>query len=174
MITIKHGDITQEEVDVIVNAANTGLKGGGGVDGAIHRAAGSSVMEECRRIGGCRTGEAVITGAGRLKAKKIIHTPGPVWHGGKSGEAELLRSCYAASFRLAAEHSLRSIAFPAISTGVYGYPVEAAARIALEEGLKHKDDLDEIVYVCFSSGDLDIYRKIYSEITSGRGMNPAR
>ena len=164
-ITIKQGDITREKVDVIVNAANTGLRGGGGVDGAIHRAAGPSVMDECRKIGGCKTGEAVITAAGNLPAKKIIHTPGPVWHGGNSGEPELLRSSYKNSLNLAVDNDLRTIAFPSISTGIYGYPIEEAARIALDEGLKHIDDLDEIVYVCFSQGDYETYKNIYKELT---------
>jgi O-acetyl-ADP-ribose deacetylase (regulator of RNase III) len=134
MITIKLGDITQEDVEAIVNAANTGLRGGGGVDGAIHRAAGPKVMEECRKIGSCPTGEAVITNAGNLKAKKIIHTAGPVWSGGKKDEARLLRNCYRNSFLLAKKNLLKTIAFPAISTGVYGYPIEGATRIALSVG----------------------------------------
>jgi O-acetyl-ADP-ribose deacetylase len=163
-IIIKQGDITRERVDVIVNAANTGLSGGGGVDGAIHRAAGSSVMDECRKIGGCRTGEAVLTAAGELNAKGIIHTPGPVWRGGKKGEEKLLRDSYSNSFRLAAEKGFKSIAFPSISTGVYGYPTEEAAKIAIDEGLKNSAYFDEITYVCFSSRDLGIYQKIYQEI----------
>lgn len=161
MITIKLGDITQEAVDVIVNAANTGLRGGGGVDGAIHRAAGPSVLEECRRIGGCKTGEAVMTNAGRLKAKAIIHTPGPVWHGGDRGEPDLLKNCYENSLLLAKKSGFKTIAFPAISTGVYGYPVEAAAKIALDVGRRFEKDFDEIRYVCFSDDDVEVYRKIY-------------
>ncbi len=163
-ITIKLGDITQETVDVIVNAANTRLAGGGGVDGAIHRAAGPSVMEECREIGSCPTGEAVITNAGKLKALKVIHTPGPVWHGGDRSEPELLRGCYKNSFNLAKENELRTIAFPAISTGVYGYPIEAAARIALEEGMKRLKEFEEIRYVCFSKDDQKIYERVYEEL----------
>jgi len=163
MITIKIGDITQEDVDVIVNAANTGLRGGGGVDGAIHRAAGPTVMEECRKIGACPTGEAVITSAGNLKAKKIIHTAGPVWNGGKKDEAGLLRNCYRNSFLLAKKNLLKTIAFPAISTGVYGYPIEGAARIALSVGREFEKDFDEIRYVCFSQRDFQIYRMIYNE-----------
>ena len=164
-ITIKHGDITKEDVDVIVNAANTSLRGGGGVDGAIHRAAGPSVLEECMKIGGCGTGEAVITGAGDLIAKKIIHTPGPVWHGGDRDEAEKLAGCYRNSFKLAQENGLKTIAFPAISTGVYGYPVEKAAWIALEEGRRFKEDFDEIRYICFSEGDYHVYQKVWRELT---------
>ena len=166
-IIIKKGDITKEDVDVIVNAANTGLRGGGGVDGAIHRAAGPSVMEECRKIGSCPTGEAVITGAGKLPAKNIIHTPGPVWHGGRSGEADLLRGSYRNSLTLARENGLRSIAFPAISTGIYGYPLEEATRIAIGEGLAHLGHFDEIRYVCFSQGDLEVYQKVYKELLNG-------
>ncbi len=164
MITIKRADITEEDVDVIVNAANTGLRGGGGVDGAIHRAAGPGVMEECRRIGGCPTGRAVITGAGNLKAKKIIHTAGPVWGGGKRGEDELLKNCYENSFRLAKEAGMRSIAFPAISTGVYGYPIEEATRIALAAGRRSEKDFDEVRFVCFSDRDLEVYRKLWEQV----------
>jgi len=163
-IVIKRGDITEEEVDAIVNAANTSLLGGGGVDGAIHRAAGPSVLDECKNIGGCKTGEAVITNAGNLKAKKIIHTPGPVWHGGKRGEQELLRNSYNNSFRLARENGLRTIAFPAISTGIYGYPLEEATRIAISEGVKVLDYFDEIRYICFSQGDFEVYKKIFDEL----------
>lgn len=165
-ITIKLGDITKQEVDAIVNAANTQLAGGGGVDGAIHRAAGPSVMEECRKIGACPTGEAVITGAGKLKAKRIIHTPGPVWNGGKNGEPELLRKCYRNSFRLAKDNGLATIAFPAISTGVYGYPVEDAARIAIGEGMKHISDFLEIRYICFSEVDHGVYLRVHEELSA--------
>ena len=163
-IIIKQGDITLEEVDAIVNAANTGLKGGGGVDGAIHRAVGPSVMEECRTIGGCKTGEAVITGAGVLSVKKIIHTPGPVWKSGNKGEPEQLRNCYLNSFKLAKDNGLNSIAFPAISTGVYGYPLEEATMIAISEGFKWQDKFDKIVYVCFSQGDYEAYKRIYEQL----------
>ena len=158
MITIKQGDITKESVDVIVNAANTGLKGGGGVDGAIHRAAGPQVMVECRAIGHCPTGTAVITGAGNLLAKKIIHTAGPVWNGGSRREPELLRDCYVGSFRLAKAHGLRTIAFPAISTGVYGYPKREAATIALNVGIQFEKKFNEIRYLCFTTEDLQIYQ----------------
>ncbi len=162
MITIKRGDITKEDVGVIVNAANTGLRGGGGVDGAIHRAAGPGVMEECRKIAGCPTGQAVMTNAGNLKARKIIHTAGPVWSGGKRGEAELLKNCYENSFRLAREAGLKSIAFPAISTGVYGYPIEEATQIALAAGRRFEKDFDEIRFVCFSDRDLEVYQRIWN------------
>jgi O-acetyl-ADP-ribose deacetylase (regulator of RNase III) len=164
MITIKKSDITLEDVDVIVNAANTRLAGGGGVDGAIHHAAGLKVLEECRKIGGCPTGEAVITDGGRLKAKKIIHTAGPVWHGGTRGEAGLLVKSYENSFLLARKNDLRTISFPAISTGVYGYPVEEAARIALSVGKRFEKDFDEIRYICFSDRDLEVYQKVWKEL----------
>ena len=163
-IVIKLGDITEEDVDVIVNAANTGLRGGGGVDGAIHRAAGPSVLRECIDIGGCRTGEAVVTNAGGLKAKKIIHTPGPVWSGGDKGEPDLLRNSYSNSFCLARENGLKTIAFPAISAGVYGYPIEEATRIAIQEGLKVAGAFDEIRYICFSKRDYDVYQRVYEEL----------
>lgn len=163
-IVIKKGDITAEGVDVIVNAANTTLKGGGGVDGAIHRAAGKTVLQECVKIGGCETGDAVITGAGNLKARKIIHTVGPVWHGGNRNEAKLLQSCYEKSFLLAKKNNLKTIAFPAISTGVYRYPIEAATEIALREGLRFQNDFDEIRYICFSDGDLAIYNEIFKKL----------
>jgi O-acetyl-ADP-ribose deacetylase (regulator of RNase III) len=166
MITIKKGDITKEDVDVIVNAANTQLKGGGGVDGAIHRAAGPSVMAECCKIGECATGEAVITNAGSLFAKKIIHTVGPVWSGGRRGEPELLTHAYENSFKLARRHGLKTIAFPAISTGVYGYPKDAAARVALTAGKCFKGDFDDIRYVCFSAQDLEIYLAKWQELSS--------
>lgn len=164
MITLKVGDITKENVDVIVNAANTQLKGGGGVDGAIHKAAGPSVMEECRALGRCATGEAVITNAGNLQAQKIIHTVGPVWSGGSKNEKALLESAYEASFKLASSGGLKRIAFPAISTGVYRYPKKEAAKIALSVGKKYDKAFDEICYVCFSIDDLKIYREIWEGI----------
>jgi len=161
MITIKLGDITEEDIEVIVNAANTGLRGGGGVDGAIHRVAGPSVMQECRKIGECKTGDAVITNAGNLKAKKIIHTVGPIWHGGNQGEPGLLKGAYENSFLLAKKYNLKTIAFPAISTGVYGYPIEEATKIALGGGRKFEKDFDEIRYICFSQRDFDVYQQIW-------------
>lgn len=164
MITIKLGDITKEDVEVIVNAANTRLAGGGGVDGAIHRAAGPRVLEECRKIGGCPTGEAVITNAGNLKAQKIIHTAGPVWYGGNKGEAKLLENCYRNSFLVAKKHGLKSIAFPAISTGIYGYPVEEAAKIALRVGKEFEKEFEEIRYICFSKEDLEAYQKVWEDM----------
>lgn len=168
MITIKLGDITQEGVDVIVNAANTTLRGGGGVDGAIHRAAGPTVLEECLRIGSCGTGRAVLTGAGKLKAGKIIHTVGPVWQGGHRGEPDLLRGCYENSFELAKDSGLRSIAFPSISTGAYGYPLDRAARIALNCGKRYEKDFDEIRFICFAEADLKVYNEISKELSSGK------
>src|SRR3989475_7519540 len=155
------GDITQQPVDAIVNAANSSLLGGGGVDGAIHRAAGPELLEECR-IGGCPTGEARITQGYRLLAQHVIHTVGPVWSGGKRREPQLLRGCYRNSLRLAADHALRSIAFPSISTGAYRYPIEQAACIAVEtvrQQLEQPTSIELVRVVCFSGGDLEVYRQ---------------
>lgn len=157
------GDITLLDVDAVVNAANSTLLGGGGVDGAIHGAAGPDLLEECRRLGGCPAGEARITGAYRLRAGRIIHTVGPIWHGGSRGERALLRSCYQRSLQLAAEHKLGSIAFPCISTGAFGFPLEEAAPIAIKavsDFIQGNDTLETVIFCCFSAGDLACYSRL--------------
>ncbi|UCH54067.1 MAG: O-acetyl-ADP-ribose deacetylase [Pseudomonadota bacterium] len=157
MIRVVQGDITQLKVDAIVNAANSTLLGGGGVDGAIHRAAGPELKAHCATLGGCPTGEARITPGFKLPAKYVIHTVGPVYHGGKSNEATLLANCYRNSLELALQNGAKSIAFPSISTGAYGYPKDEAARIAVSTMKQYENKIDEIVACCFSAGDKALY-----------------
>ena len=165
-LEVFEGNIVELAVDAIVNAANESLLGGGGVDGAIHRAAGPGLLEECRRIGGCPTGEARITGGHDLAARHVVHTVGPVWRGGGAGEPALLAACYRDSLELAAGHGARSVAFPAISTGVYGYPPEAAARVAaaaVREAAGRLPALKRIVFCCFDRASAEIYRALLAE-----------
>ena len=166
-IEVVEGDVTKQRVDVIVNAANTTLLGGGGVDGAIHRAAGPELLEECRALGGCQTGEAKITKGYKLPAKWVIHTVGPVWRDGRHGEEELLADCYRTSLALAEQKGARAIAFPSISTGAYGFPMAKAARIAVTEirkSLKQSGSIEKVVLVCFGKSAYDIHREALSEI----------
>jgi O-acetyl-ADP-ribose deacetylase (regulator of RNase III) len=163
MIRVVQGDITQLKVDAIVNAANSTLLSGGGVDGAIHRAAGPQLKAHCATLGGCPTGEAKITPGFRLAAKHVIHTVGPVYHGGKSNEATLLANCYRNSLELAIKNGVRSIAFPSISTGAYGYPKDEAARIAVSVMKQYEGRFDEIIACCFSAGDKALYEGLVAE-----------
>ncbi len=166
-IEIVEGDITKLRVDAMVNAANTTLLGGGGVDGAIHRAAGPELLEECRTLGGCPTGEAKITKGYRLQAKWVIHTVGPVWRDGQQGEEALLASCYRNSLALADRHGARTIAFPSISTGAYGFPMDKAARIAVAEirkFLERNSSTEKVVLVCFGKSAFDIHREALNKI----------
>lgn len=161
---IAKGDITRQKVDAIVNAANTSLLGGGGVDGAIHRAAGPELLEECKKIGGCPTGEARVTKGYRLPAKWVIHTVGPIWRGGKANEDELLASCYRNSLKAAKKIGAKTIAFPSISTGAYGFPMKRAAEIALKETaqfLEHDDFIEKVTFVCFGEEAFNIYRDTF-------------
>lgn len=165
---ILQGDITKLAMDAVVNAANESLLGGGGVDGAIHRAAGPKLLAECRSLNGCKTGEAKITQGYNLPAQWIIHTVGPVWKNGESGEPEALRSCYAECLKLAVVHNIKTIAFPAISCGVYGFPVDQAARIAIGTAIEFlKTDgasIDGVSFVCFGDEDYDIYVEVFGEL----------
>jgi O-acetyl-ADP-ribose deacetylase (regulator of RNase III) len=171
-IEIKKGDITQEVVDAIVNAANSSLLGGGGVDGAIHRKGGPQILDECQLIrakqGKCKVGQAVITGAGKLSARHVIHTVGPHWNGGSKKEAENLASCYRESLKLAVEHACRTIAFPCISTGIYRYPKEEAARIAVEtvRTFPEAEHIDKVVFVCFDEESYTMYNELCQTISN--------
>ena len=174
-IEIVQGDITRQQVDAIVNAANSSLLGGGGVDGAIHRAAGPRLLDECRILGGCPTGEARITHGHQLPARWVIHTVGPVWRGGGHDEDRLLASCYRNSLALAADpaHGIRSVAFPSISTGVYGFPIERAAPIAVREVttfLESNETVERVVFVCFSRKAMDVYEGAAAQ--AGSTANP--
>lgn len=167
ILELVEGDITKQDTGAIVNAANSGLRGGGGVDGAIHRAGGPQIMEECRKIGGCPTGSAVITTGGNLKARHVIHTVGPVYHGGDRGEAELLASAYRSSLKLASGKGIRAIAFPSLSTGAYGYPLDEAAKVALKtvcDYLKEHPDIALVRFVLFGADAYRAYEAVLRNI----------
>lgn len=170
-LELVQGDITEQEVDAVVNAANKRLAGGGGVDGAIHRAGGPAIMQECRQIGGCETGSAVITTGGELPADHVIHAVGPVWQGGSKGEAERLAGAYRSSLELAVENDLRSVAFPSISTGAYGYPIEEAAKVALNTAKDFLEDnarqLDLVRFVLFTAEDHRVYCAVLEGLLEG-------
>lgn len=177
LLRLIEGDITLVEADAIVNAANAGLSGGGGVDGAIHRAGGPSIMEECRRIGGCSTGSAVITGAGNLPAKRVIHAVAPVWNGGCSGEAELLAGAYTRAFELAAQRGLESIALPSLGTGAYGYPLDGAAPIALLAALAHLQSGNPprlVTFVLYNRDALAAYEAALEGLSAELRKEPAQ
>ena len=166
--SIVKGDIVKSKTDAIVNAANTSLLGGGGVDGAIHKAAGKELLEECEKLNGCKTGEAKITNGYKLNAKYVIHTPGPIWRGGSFSEEELLASCYRNCLKLALENGIKTIAFPSISTGVYRFPVDKAAQIAVNEivtFLYEHNEIEQVNMVCFDDVTLKAYKKAYEDIT---------
>jgi len=169
-IQIVEGDITKQEVDAIVNAANTSLLGGGGVDGAIHRAAGPELLEENRKMGGCPTGEARVSKGYKLPAKWVIHTVGPIWAGGGKNEENLLANCYRNSLKAAQDLSIKTIAFPSISTGAYGFPLERATEITMEETkrfLETDETIDKVVFVCFGETVLNTYREVYGRVFGG-------
>jgi O-acetyl-ADP-ribose deacetylase (regulator of RNase III) len=173
-LLVVEGDITRQAVDAIVNAANESLLGGGGVDGAVHRVAGPELLEECRKLGGCPTGQAKITRGYRLPAKWVIHTVGPVWRGGGHGEDELLASCYRSCFALVEQYNLRSVAFPSISTGAYGFPMERAARIAVREALaflERSQTVEKVFLVCFGRKAFEIHQQALQEALGGNGSS---